>query len=105
MLWLQDQYRLCKEAELGQWNIMASIVPFARTPMSKEGGRAMVKAQRDLAKMLVKILTPWTDAHDKRRQEFRRKYNVKPGEIIIVDSGDGLSKHLKNKGTRVVKGK
>jgi len=102
---MQNQYRLCKEAELHKWSIVSAIVPLARTPMSKEGGRAMHKAQKDLSKSLVATLTPWTSAHERRRKEYKRKYGMKPGEIIILDSGDGIAKRIKNKDTRIVKGK
>jgi hypothetical protein len=104
-LWLQDQYRLCKEAELQDWNILSSIIPLARTPMSKEGGRAMEKASKKLSKMLMEALTPWINAHEERRKEYMRKYGVRPGEIVILDSGDGVAQHLKNKDTRIIKGK
>ena len=73
--------------------------------MTKEGGRAMQKATRDFNKLLVSALTPWRNTHEERRKRYERKYGMKPGEIIILDSGDGVAQHLKNKNTRIVKGK
>jgi len=73
--------------------------------MTKEGGRAMAKASKQLEKMLIGALTPWANAHEKRREYYKKKYGIVSGEIAIIDSGDGVAQQLNAKGVRVVKGK
>jgi len=105
--WITEQYRYIKEDELQKWTIMMNIVPFARTPLTKKGGKAMVEAERNFGQALMKAITPWKNAHEERKKRFERKYGVKPGEIAIVyGAGESnIAKSLANKDTKLIKGK
>lgn len=104
--WLMNQYRYCKEDELGKWNILLNIVPIARTPLSKEVGKAMSKAEESIRSNLISVFTPWRNAHEERRKAFKARYGLKSGEIGIVlgDGEAGLAKDLKgNSNVKIVK--
>lgn len=83
-----------------------NVVPFARTPLSKDVGKAMINSEKEFRTNLLKGLTPWRNAHEERRKSFAKKYGIKPGEIAIVyGKGEaGLAKDLANKDTKIVKG-
>ena len=103
---MHKQFRYCKEDEFQSWSIMMNIVPFARTPLSKDTGKAMHRAETDFRKSLMGGITPWRNAHEERRKQYKKKYGIESGEIAIVyGKGEaGLAKDLANKGTKVVKG-
>ena len=94
--WLNKQFRYCRQDEYQRYNILMNIVPFARTPLSKEVGKAMIKAEKAFGESLMKVFTPWRNAHEERRKAFRKRYGVKPGEIAVVyGAGEaGLAKDL-----------
>lgn len=106
MGWLFEQYKICKENELSDWRILKSVLPIARTPLSKKSGRAMSKHERELDKTLVASLCPWKDVHAERVRMYKEKYGIESGEIAIVDTGDGVANSLKgdDENIRIVRG-
>jgi len=106
MGWLNKQYRFCKEDELQNWTIQMNIIPFARTPWSKAGGKAMNKAEKEFRTSLMSAFTPWKNAHEERRKAYKKKYGIGAGEIAIVyGAGEaGLARSVANKDTKIVKG-
>lgn len=100
-----EQYKLCKESELDDWRVFKSILPIARTPLSKKSGRAMMKHEKQMDKILIQALTPWKDLHAERKRMYKKKYGLESGEIAIVDSGDGVAEKLKGDDDyRIVRG-
>jgi len=94
--WLMSQYRYCKEDELNNWSILLNVVPIARTPLSKDVGKAIGKAEQEIRNNLISVFTPWRNAHEERRKAFKRKYGLESGEIgIVLGAGEaGLGKDL-----------
>ena len=106
MKWLNQQYRFCKEDEFQSWNVYMNIIPFARTPWSKAGGKAMIRAEKDFRTSLMAVFTPWKNAHEERKKAYKKKYGIESGEIAVVyGTGEiGVAKSIANKGTKIVKG-
>ena len=66
--------------------MLVNIAPVHRSPMDKDGGRALNDYTKKLEK-LIDGLVPW-----KKRRGWARglaKGSVKPGEVVVVlDQGD-----------------
>lgn len=75
---------------------MLNVVPIARTPLSKEVGKALGKAEESIRDNLIKVFTPWRNAHEERRKAFKARYGLEAGEIgIVYGAGEaGLAKDL-----------
>lgn len=85
---------------------MLNVVPFARTPLSKEVGKSMISSEKEFRTNLLRGITPWKNAHEERRKAYKKKYGINPGEIAIVH-GRGeyeVAKSFANKDTKIVKG-
>lgn len=89
--WLEQQYRLCMEGKYLDASILMQVVPLARTPMDKKGGRAMQKYYKDVNKSLRRSLIPWEERRaDAMRRAAKYGGKVKPGEVtVILGPGEG----------------
>ena len=92
-------YRYIQEDKREHYTFLLSMVPIARTPLDKDGGRAMEKYSKSVEKM-VESLTPW-DVTEKRSSWRGR---VKSGEVVVIadDPDDNLNDPL-YKGAKILK--
>ena len=105
--WLNKQFRFIREDEYTKWNIIMNIIPIARTPLSKQVGKSLTKADRQIRENLMRMFTPWKNAHEERRKAFQAKYGIKPGEIVVIESSGeaGLGRAIAGDNTvKIVKG-
>lgn len=101
MAWLEETYRLVQQDRRDTFLTMMSLVPIARTPMDKQGGRWLQSYSRDVRKMLFSM-TPWDSRGGAVRSSYAGK--VKRGTIAVVLDDPRLKDDPTFKGAKTIKG-
>jgi len=86
--WLEDTYKLIMEDRRTQFGMLATMIPLALTPMSKQAAKGHADLGRRVNKM-IDSMTPWI----KPTSDLRKR--VKSGTVaVLADAGDDLKNPL-----------
>jgi hypothetical protein len=83
--WLEKAFRQIQEEKYLDYQVWMMMLPIARTPQDKKGGKAMEQYAKQVGRAL-ESLVPWLRKACKARRPVRG--NAKPGEVVVVLSGD-----------------
>jgi len=80
--WAVESYEFIMEDENTFWQLLTSVAPIARSPMSKKAGKELLRYTKTIRKEIAKALAPWLE---ERRIQAVRERLAKPPESKVYD--------------------
>ena len=84
--WAIDAYRMIQDDKNLEAQMLISIMPVARSPQTKKGGREMSRYIKDLRRGIERGLSPWVE--QERIKAIKERMKKEPHSMMYDDSGN-----------------
>jgi len=87
--WAIEAYEFIMEDRNTYWQMMTAVLPVARTPMDKKGGKALQRYTKQLRLALEKSFAPWIN--QRRIAKIKARLAKPPKGVVYDENGNVIN--------------